>query len=103
MWALIEQEVIITHCRNTSFAYHNEFSKYMKIEGVTSDDIFYYLFDVGARNFLSKKEKKYLNELFEKQDPVYFQLDEDFDDYLDNYRLEDIIGDEGMQNLNIND
>ena len=31
------------------------------------------------------------------------QLDEDFDEYLDNDGLEDIIGDEGMQNLNNDD
>ena len=36
------------------------------------------------------------NNLFEKWDPKHFELDEDFDDYLDNDTLEDIIGDEGM-------
>jgi len=45
------------HCENTTFAYHNEFSEYMKIEGATSEDAFDYLFDVGARKFLSKKGK----------------------------------------------
>jgi len=36
------------HCGNTTFVYHSEFSKYMKVEGATSEDVFDYLFDVGA-------------------------------------------------------
>jgi len=48
------------HCENTTFAYDNEFKEYMKVKGVVSEDIFDYLFDVGARKFLSKKGKKYL-------------------------------------------
>ena len=40
--------------------------------------------------------KKYSLELFEKWDPEHIQFDEDFDDYPDNDRLEDIIVDEGM-------
>jgi len=35
-------------------------------EGATLKDIFHYLFDVGVEKFLSKKENKYLHELFEK-------------------------------------
>ena len=35
--------------------------------------------------------------------PRAFQLDEDFDDYPDNDVLQNIIGDEGMQNLNNDD
>jgi len=31
----------------------------------------------------------------------YLELDEDFDDYLDNDRHEDIFEDEGMKNLNM--
>jgi len=66
-----------------------------------SEDIFDYLFDVRAEKFLSKKEKKYLLELFEEWDPKHLkQIDEDFDDYPNNDGLEDIIGDEGIQNLN---
>ena len=49
-----------------------------------------------------RKGKKYLYELFKKWYPEHVQLDKDFDDYLDNDGLEDIIGDEGMQNLNMN-
>ena len=88
------------HYGNTTFAYHNEFSEYMKVEGATSEDIFDFLFDVGAGKFLSEKGKKYPLKLFKKWDPKYLQLDEDFDDYPNNDGLEDIIGDECMQNLN---
>jgi len=75
----------------------------MKVEGAVSEDVFDYLFDIGARKFLSRKEKKYLHELFEKWDPTHPQLDEDFDDYPDKDELEEIIGEEGMQNLNNDD
>ena len=69
-----------------------------------SEDIFDYLFDVGAEKFLSAKGTKYLLELFKKFDPEYLkQLDEEFDDYLDNDGLENIIRDEVMQNLNNDD
>jgi len=33
----------------------------MKVDGVTSKDIFDYLFDMGVENFLSEKGKKYLH------------------------------------------
>ena len=55
------------------------------------------------KNSYQKKENKYLHELFEKWDPEHLQLDEDFDDYLENDGPENIIGDEGMQNLNMDD
>ena len=84
------------HCGNPIFAYDNEFKEYMKVEEAVSEDIFDYLFDMGAKKFLSEKGKKYLMELFEKWDPKNLQLDEDFDDYLDNNSLEDISGDKGM-------
>jgi len=83
-------------CENTTFAYHNECSEYMKIEGAISEDIFDYLFDIGAGKFLSEKGKKYLLELFDKWDLEHLQFDEDFDDYPDDDGLEDIIGDKGM-------
>jgi len=54
------------HCGNTTFAYHNEFNEYMNVEGATPEDVFYYLFNIGAEKFLSEKEKKYLLESFEK-------------------------------------
>ena len=66
----------------------------MKVEGATSEDIFDYLLDVGAENFLSKKEKKYVHELFEKWDPEHLEIDENFND-----GLEDNVGDEDMLNL----
>jgi len=37
----------------------------MKVEEAMSEDIFDYLFDVGAGKFLSENGKKYLLELFE--------------------------------------
>ena len=66
----------------------------MKVEGAMLEDVFDYLFDLGAKNFLSEKEKKYLHELFEKWDPEHLETDEDFND-----ELEDNVGDEGMQNF----
>ena len=94
----------LMHCGNTTFAYSNEFKDYMKVNGAESEDIFYYLFDVGIEKFLSEKVKKYLLELFEEWDPEHLkQIDEDFDNYRDNDGLEDIIEDEDMQNLNNDD
>ena len=76
----------------------------MKVEGAVSEDIFDYQFDIGAEKFLSTKKRKYLLELFEKWDPEHLkQLDEDFDDYPNNDGVKNIIGDEGMQNLNNDD
>ena len=50
------------HCENTTFIYHDEFSKYMKVDGATSEDVFNYLFDLGAGKFLSEKERNiYMN------------------------------------------
>ena len=91
------------HWGTTTFVYHNDLSKYMKVEDGISEDVLDYLFDVRAEKFLLEKGKKYLHELFKKWDPKHFQLDKDFNDYLDNNGLEDIIEDEGMQNLNIGD
>ena len=86
------------HSRNTTFTYDDEFKYYMKVEGAVLEDIFDYLFDVGAGKFLPEKEKKYLLELFENWDPEHLkQIDEDFDDYLDNGGLKDIVGDEGCR------
>jgi len=64
----------------------------MNVDGATSEDIFDYLFDLGAENFLSEKEKKYLHKLFEKLELKHFEIDEDYND-----GLEDNVGDEGMQ------
>ena len=75
----------------------------MKVEGATLEDVFDYLFNVGIEKFLSRKWKKYLHELFKKWDPDHLQLDEHFDDFLHNDRLEDIIGDEGKHKLNMDD
>jgi len=51
----IEQGKILMHCGNTTSIYHDDFSKYMKVDGVTSEDVFDYLFDLGAKKFLSEK------------------------------------------------
>jgi len=40
MWALIEQGKTVMHYENTTFIYHNEFSKYTEVEGATLEDIF---------------------------------------------------------------
>ena len=45
------------HCGNTTFVYDNEFKDYMRVEGAVPEDIFDYLFDVGAGKFLSEKGK----------------------------------------------
>jgi len=82
------------HCGNTTFIYHDDFKKYIKVDGATSEDVFDCLFDLRAEKFLSEKGKKYPHELFEKWDPEHLKNDEDFND-----ELEDNIGDEGMQNL----
>ena len=79
------------HCGNTIFVYHDEFSKYMKVDGATLEDVFDYAFDLGAGKFLSEKGKKYLHVLFERWDPEHLEVDEDF-----NYELEDNVGNEGM-------
>ena len=92
------------HCENTIFAYDNEFKDYMKMEGSELEDIFDYLFDVRVEKFLSEKGKKHLLQLFEEQNTQHLkQIDEKFDDYLDNDGLKDIIGDKVMQNLNNDD
>ena len=46
------------HYENTTFAYDNEFKEYMKMEGAVLEDIFDYLFDVGAEKFFLEKGKK---------------------------------------------
>jgi len=66
MWALIKLGWPLIHCGNTTFIYHDDLSK-LKVEGATSEDIFHYLFDIGARQFLLEKGKKYLHELFENE------------------------------------
>ena len=69
MWPLIKQGKTLIHCRNTTFVYHNDCNKYIKVEETASEDVFDYLFDIGAGKFLSEKEKKYLHELFKRWDP----------------------------------
>jgi len=50
------------HYGDTAFIYHEEFSKYMKVDGATSEDIFNYLFDIEVGKFLSEKGRNiYMN------------------------------------------
>jgi len=70
MWESIERGKMLMHCGNITFIYHDEFSKYMKVDGATSEDIFDYRFDMGAEKSFSKKGKKYLHELSEKVESI---------------------------------
>jgi len=88
---------------NIAFVYHSEFNKYMKVEEATSEDVFDYLFDVKVRKLFLEKGQRYLHDLFEKKDRENLILDGDFNNYLDNNGLEDIIREEYMQNLNMDD
>jgi len=63
-WESIEQGKILMNYGSTTFIYNEEFSKCMKVEGATSEEVFDHLFDLGAGKFLSETEKKYLHELF---------------------------------------
>ena len=54
------------HCENISFIYHNEFNKYIEVEGVVLEAIFYYLFVMVSSKILIRKGKRYLHDLFEK-------------------------------------
>jgi len=74
----------------------------MKVKLDVLEDVFDYLFDIIARKFLSEKEKRYLYELFEKKKGIeHLELDENCNDYLENDELDNIVGDEGIQNLNM--
>jgi len=53
MWALIDRGKTIMHCGNTTFIYYNDLSKYMTVEGATSEDALNQFFDVGVGKFLS--------------------------------------------------
>ena len=52
MWALIELGRPLIHCKNAIFIYHDDLSKYMKVEWAISEDIFDCLFDVEIEKFL---------------------------------------------------
>jgi len=47
----------------------------MKVDRAMSEDIFDYLFGMGAEKFLSEKGKKYLDEVFKKGDPEHLEID----------------------------
>jgi len=53
------------HCGNITFVYHNDLSKYVKVEGAISKNVFDYLLDGGGGKFLLEKGNKYLHKLFE--------------------------------------
>ena len=46
------------HNEKTTFIYHEEFNKYMKVDEAMSEDVFDYLFDIRARKFFIKKRKE---------------------------------------------
>ena len=73
------------------------------MEEAVPEDLFDYLFDVGAEKFLSEKEKKYLLELFEKWDPEHLRLDEILMIVKIMISLKNMIRDEGILNLNNDD
>jgi len=50
MWVLIDQGKILIHCGNTTFIYHNDFSKYMKVEGAPLEDVYDYFLMLELEN-----------------------------------------------------
>jgi len=58
MWESIKRGKILMRCEDTTFIYHEKFSKNIKVDGATSEDVFDYLFDMRAGKFLSKKRKE---------------------------------------------
>ena len=56
-WALIEKGKTLMHCRNTTFAYSNEFNDYMKVT-VQNQKIFLIIsLILELENFYQKKER----------------------------------------------
>ena len=55
---MIEQRKILIHCGNIIFVYHDEFNKYINVEGAHSKEVFDYLFDIGVENFRITKGKE---------------------------------------------
>ena len=74
MSTLIEQGRTLMHCRSTTFIYHNDFTKYMKVERVTLEDVLDYLFDVRVRKFLSKKERNIFMNYLKNEKQCIFNL-----------------------------
>ena len=72
------------HCWNNIFIYHNKFSEYMKVEEAVLEDVFLSSLWRGLWKILIKKRKRCLLDLFEKS---HLELNEGFDDHLDNDRL----------------
>jgi len=60
------------HCENTTFADHNKFKEYMKVEEAISEGIFDYFFDVRADKFLFKKRKEISSWIIWKIGPSAF-------------------------------
>ena len=62
MWESIEREKILMHCENT--IYHDDFSKYMKVEGAASEDALIISSIWELKNCYQKKERNtYMNYL----------------------------------------
>jgi len=51
IWESIEGGKTLMHFGTTNFIYHEEFSKYMKVDRAISEDIVDYLFDLGPKIF----------------------------------------------------
>ena len=92
---IIERRKILMYCRNSTFIYYDELNNHMKVEWATLEYVFDYFFDVRVEKFYSEKER-YLYNLFEKWDLESFELVEDFNDYLKNDGLENIVGEAGI-------
>ena len=72
----------------------------MKVKGAISQDIFLLCLWCCVRKFYSTKAIRYLHNLFGMRSK-HLGLNEDFDYYENIDGLHDIIGDEGIWNLNM--
>jgi len=61
MWESIERGKILMHCENTTFIYHDEFNKYIKVDGATSEEIFDYLFNFSEPENSYQNKKRNIN------------------------------------------
>jgi len=74
MWELIAMGRPLMYCGNTTFIYHDNLSKYIKVEGATSEGVFDYLFDVIAGNSYLKKERNFFMNYLKSRIQSIFNL-----------------------------